>query len=180
MWLEKEKDLHFAFLLSPQAWVALHSVPVLDLMTPQYLSPGRSSGAGWVSHTAGRMARGRAGEGKAGNPPSPPQQAGDKVQNETRVPGPSAELFLSPHVAPNCSFSRSFLEDFVLGPGAAGPLGSSQHFGEQQEEVHLGGGGGAPCKPFASTSNGTKRNQSRNTGERLNQPCMLTRELQSS
>lgn len=46
MWSEKEKDLHFAFKLSPQAWVALHSVPVLDLMTPQYLSPGRHWGGG--------------------------------------------------------------------------------------------------------------------------------------
>lgn len=57
MWSEKEKDLRFAFKLSPQAWVALHSVPVLDLMTPQYLSPGRSSGRwgvgeDWSSHTA--------------------------------------------------------------------------------------------------------------------------------
>lgn len=83
-----------------------------------------------------------------------------KSRMKPGCPAP-AQLFLFPHTAPNCSFSRSFLEGFVLGPGAAGPLGSSQHFGEQQEEVHLGGGGGASCKLFASTSNGTEWNQSR-------------------
>lgn len=115
MWSETEKDLHFAFKLSPRGWVALHSVPVLDLMTPQYLSPGRRGGWRVQPHCLADAWKRQVAR------PALHSELVTKSRMKPGCPAP-VQLLLSPHMAPKCSFSRSFLEDFVPGPGAAGAL----------------------------------------------------------
>lgn len=125
MWSEKEKGPLFRFPgVLTQARVSFHSAPVLDLVTLQYLSPGKNLGAHWSSHAVLLMAQKRQVTGPAFH-----SQLVTKSRMKPWCLGSQCRVISVSSYGSKLLTFQTLPVRLCSGPRAAGPLDSSQHFG---------------------------------------------------